>query len=99
MVSGLNVAGKDYDKNSKISEDKLKRMRDEFNYWYPMDLRCSGKDLIKNHLTMCLFNHCAIWKDFPEKWPKKFFCNGWILVNGDKMSKSMGNFYTIADAC
>ena len=64
-----------------------------------MDLRCSGKDLIKNHLTMCLFNHCAIWRDFPEKWPKKFFCNGWILVNGEKMSKSKGNFYTIADAC
>lgn len=34
-------------------------MRKEFLYWYPMNLRCSGKDLIKNHLTMCLFNHAV----------------------------------------
>ncbi len=39
----------------------MKKMRDSFLYWYPMDLRCSGKDLIKNHLTMALFNHAAIW--------------------------------------
>lgn len=38
-------------------------MRKEFLYWYPMDLRCSGKDLIKNHLIMALFNHAAVWKD------------------------------------
>lgn len=36
-------------------------MRNEFRYWYPMNLRCSGKDLIKNHLTMCLFNHSVIY--------------------------------------
>ena len=36
-------------------------MRSEFQYWYPMDLRVSGKDLIGNHLTMCLYNHAAIW--------------------------------------
>lgn len=43
-----------------ISKEKLDKMREEFNYWYPMDMRCSGKDLIKNHLTLALFNHCAI---------------------------------------
>lgn len=36
-------------------------MRNEFEYWYPMDLRVSGKDLIPNHLTMSLYNHAAIW--------------------------------------
>lgn len=36
-------------------------MRESFEYWYPMDLRCSGKDLIKNHLTMSLFIHTAMW--------------------------------------
>lgn len=79
----------------KISEDKLVPLRNEFRYWYPMDLRCSGKDLIKNHLTMTLFNHVAVWKDEPELWPRGFFCNGYINVNGTKMSKSAGNFYTI----
>jgi leucyl-tRNA synthetase len=41
----------------KLDSAKLERLRKEFLYWYPMDLRCSGKDLIKNHLTMSLFNH------------------------------------------
>lgn len=66
---------------------KLDIMRKEFLYWYPMDLRCSGKDLIKNHLIMALFNHAAVWKDFPELWPRGYFCNGYILVDGEKMSK------------
>jgi len=50
----------------ELSEElkgKLDIMRKEFLYWYPMDLRCSGKDLIKNHLIMALFNHAAVWKD------------------------------------
>lgn len=72
-------------------------MRKEFLYWYPMDLRCSGKDLIKNHLIFALFNHAAIWKDQPNLWPKGYFCNGYVLVDGKKMSKSNGNFLTIND--
>lgn len=70
-------------------------LRSEFEYWYPMDLRCSGKDLIKNHLTMSLYNHAAIWKVRPDLWPKSFFCNGHVNVDGQKMSKSLGNFLTL----
>jgi leucyl-tRNA synthetase len=57
--------GKSYDASAcpNISEEQLKRLRHEFEYWYPMDLRVSGKDLIRNHLTMSLYNHAAIWKD------------------------------------
>ena len=54
--------GKPYKEGMKIEEEKLKTMREEFEYWYPMDLRVSAKDLIRNHLTMSLFNHAAIWK-------------------------------------
>ena len=61
-----------------------------------MDLRCSGKDLIRNHLTMSLYNHAAIWED-KNMMPRSFYCNGHILVNGKKMSKSEGNFLTIRD--
>jgi leucyl-tRNA synthetase len=71
-------------------------MRESFEYWYPMDLRCSGKDLIKNHLTMCLYNHLYIWGR--KHLPKGIFCNGWILVDGEKMSKSKGNFVLLSDA-
>ena len=72
--------GKEY--LGKIPMSKMNRMRDEFLYWYPMNLRCSGKDLIKNHLTMSLFNHAAIWEDEPDKWPRGYYCNGYILVEG-----------------
>ncbi|KAG5179721.1 leucyl-tRNA synthetase [Tribonema minus] len=70
----------------------LEEMRGEFEYWYPMDLRCSAKDLIPNHLTMALYNHASIWKDRPELWPKGYWTNGHILVDAEKMSKSKGNF-------
>ncbi len=71
-------------------------MRDEFEYWYPVDLRNSGKDLIQNHLTFFIFNHTAL---FPEKyWPLGVGVNGWSMVNRQKMSKSLGNFVTLRDA-
>ena len=67
----------------------IEQMRKEFMYWYPHDFRNSGKDLIQNHLTFFLFNHIAI---FPkEHWPKGIGTNGWVRVDGEKMSKSLGN--------
>ena len=88
---------KDYPNDCKISEDKLKSMRDEFRYWYPMNLRISGKDLISNHLTMALFNHAAIWEDEPDLWPRGYYCNGHVQVDAKKMSKSKGNFLMLND--
>lgn len=78
--------------------DSLQMMRNEFEYWYPVDLRCSGKDLIQNHLTMFLYNHAAIWPDEPHLWPRSIFCNGHIQVDGEKMSKSKGNFISLREA-
>ena len=80
-----------------IPEEKLAKLRHEFNYWYPFDVRVSGKDLIKNHLMMSLYNHQAIWPDM-TKMPRGYFCNGHIQLNNEKMSKSTGNFLTVDDA-
>ncbi|SPQ96003.1 leucine--tRNA ligase [Plasmodiophora brassicae] len=82
-----------------ISVDVLHRMRREFRYFYPVDLRCSGKDLIGNHLTMSLYNHAAMWKSEPALWPRSFYTNGHAMLNDEKMSKSTGNFITMVDAC
>lgn len=87
---------KEYPKDCGIPEDKLIKLREEFNYWYPFDLRVSGRDLIKNHLTMCLYNHAAIWTN-KDQLPRGFYCNGFLLVDGEKMSKSKGNFFSIKD--
>jgi len=83
---------KEYPADCNVPEEKLKRMRDEFRYWYPMTLRVSAKDLIPNHLTMALFNHAAIWDDEPGLWPQGYYTNGHVLVDAEKMSKSKGNF-------
>lgn len=87
-----------YPEESGISKQTLDDLKNEFNYFYPQDLRCSGKDLIPNHLTYCIYNHVAIWKDEPEKWPKGIRGNGHLLLNNEKMSKSTGNFLTLREA-
>ncbi len=81
------------EKDFGITAEKIEKMRKEFLYWYPFDFRNSAKDLVGNHLTFALFNHTAI---FDEKfWPKGFGVNGYVTVEGEKMSKSRGNFYTM----
>lgn len=77
---------------SAIPNETLTKMRDEFRYWYPMDLRVSAKDLIPNHLTMALYNHAAIWDDESSLWPRGYYTNGHVMVDAEKMSKSKGNF-------
>ena len=83
---------------NKISKKALETMKNEFNYWYPVDLRISGKDLVPNHLTYYLYNHTAIWPEEPEKWPQGIRANGHLLLNSEKMSKSTGNFMTLTEA-
>lgn len=74
----------------------LERARNAFVRYYPVDLRVSGKDLIKNHLLFYIFHHVAI---FPRNcWPKRIFTNGHLLLNNAKMSKSEGNFLTAEDS-
>lgn len=76
-------------KKTSIPIEVLVKARREFDYWYPVDSRHSGKDLIKNHLTFYIYNHVAI---FPrDKWPRQIVVNGYILYRGQKMSKSLLN--------
>jgi len=82
---------------TNIALEVLHSMRNEFSYWYPLDLRCSGKDLINNHLTMSLFNHAAVWES-PSFWPRGIYCNGHVMVDSEKMSKSKGNFISLDEA-
>ncbi|KAG1656306.1 Leucine--tRNA ligase, cytoplasmic [Nymphon striatum] len=83
---------------SKIRKDTLDKLRNEFNFWYPLDLRASGKDLIPNHLSYFLFNHYAMWPNQKDKWPKGIRANGHLLLNSEKMAKSTGNFLTLNEA-
>jgi leucyl-tRNA synthetase len=85
----------DIKRSTGIPEDMIRKMRNDFIYWYPFDFRNSAKDLIQNHLAFCLFNHTAI---FPEKyWPRAYEVNGRVMINNEKMSKSKGNFFTVRE--
>jgi leucyl-tRNA synthetase len=72
-----------------VPASALRAVREEFEYWYPLDSRNSGKDLVPNHLTFFVLHHAAI---FPrDKWPRQIVANGWVLREGEKMSKSRRN--------
>ena len=74
----------------------LDAMRAEFLYWYPFDLRNSAKELVPNHLSFCIFHHAALFP--PEHWPKAISVNGMLMVEGQGMHKSKGNFITMKGA-
>jgi leucyl-tRNA synthetase len=83
-------------KESKISIQLLEKIKNEFVYFYPVDSRHSGRDLVPNHLAFFIFNHAAI---FPkDKWPKQIVVNGSVLMEGKKMSKSLGNIIPLRHA-
>lgn len=73
--------------SAPLSQDKADTLRREFAYFYPMDMRTSGKDLIPNHLSFCIYVHAAL---FPERfWPRSMRANGHLLLNGKKVRATM----------
>ncbi|MGB9959625.1 MAG: leucine--tRNA ligase [Candidatus Bathyarchaeales archaeon] len=79
-----------------LNKEIIEKMRSEFAYFYPLDSRHSGRDLVPNHLTFMIFNHVAI---FPEKhWPRQIVTNGSVTMMGVKMSKSFGNIIPLREA-
>ena len=79
-----------------IPEETVRRIREDFVYWYPVDLRSSGKDLVANHLLFFLYHHVAIYP--PSLWPRAMAVNGFVSLEGKKMSKSKGPLLTLRRA-
>lgn len=80
---------------SGIKTDLLKKMKNEFEYWYPNDHRHTAIGHISNHLTFFIFNHLAIFP--PDYWPRKITLNEYVIREGRKMSKSFGNVIPLAE--
>lgn len=63
------------------------KRKDEFDYLWPADLQIIGKDI--------LIFHAVYWPAFLMacnlKLPKHILAHGWILLNKQKMSKSLSN--------
>ncbi len=82
-------------KSSRIASKILTAMKNEFDYFYPLDIRNSAKELVQNHLTFFIFQHTALWPE--NKWPKTVSINGFVNIEGEKMSKSKGNIIPLKD--
>jgi leucyl-tRNA synthetase len=83
-------------RESGLSPTTVEQLRREFSYFYPVDSRHSGRDLVPNHLTFFMFNHVAIFGK--ENWPRQIVVNGSVLMDGKKMSKSLGNIIPLRAA-
>lgn len=83
-------------KDSGIRKEKLEEMREQVEYWYPLNYRLSANELIPNHLTFHIFHHVALFN--PDKWPKGITSFGMALLEGKKMSSSKGNIIPINEA-
>ena len=81
---------------SKLAEEVINTIKKEFTYFYPVDSRHSGRDLVQNHLSFFVLNHVAIFEK--KLWPQEIVVNGSVMMDGAKMSKSMGNIIPLRTA-
>jgi methionyl-tRNA synthetase len=59
-----------------------------FEQWWPADLHVIGKDIARFHT---IYWPAMLWSAGLEA-PKRVWVHGWLLAQGQRMSKSMGNF-------
>jgi leucyl-tRNA synthetase len=83
----------------KLPQEFIETCHSQFSKYYPPKLRVSGKDLIYNHLVMSIYQHIAIFEEtLIRPYCEEYLVNGYAKLNGKKMSKSTGNFITLAEA-
>ena len=61
---------------------------DAFAQWWPADLHIIGKDINRFHTIIWP----AMLMSAGLELPRKVWVHGWLLVRGERMSKSRGNF-------
>jgi leucyl-tRNA synthetase len=76
----------------------ITRIREDFEYWYPVDINLGGKEHQTVHFPVYLMNHVAIMPG--NAWPRGIFVNWWIIQKGGeaKISKSKGGAEPVPDA-
>jgi leucyl-tRNA synthetase len=84
-------------KSAGIERKLMEEIRNEFLYWYPVDMRNSGKDLVGNHLSFFILHHVALFEQ--RFWPKAIGVNGFMLLEGRTIHKAKGNFVPLWKAC
>jgi methionyl-tRNA synthetase len=59
-----------------------------FGHWWPADLHVIGKDIARFHT---IYWPAMLWSAGIDA-PRHVWVHGWLLVQGERMSKSRGNF-------
>ncbi|MBI2125526.1 leucine--tRNA ligase [Candidatus Woesearchaeota archaeon] len=75
---------------------KWKTIREEFEYFYPLDINLGGKEHQTVHFPVFIMNHIGILP--ADKWPKGILVNWWVTGKGGKISKSKGGAEPIPNA-
>ncbi len=83
-------------KGTGKEKEEWKRIKQEFDYFYPLDMNLGGKEHKTVHFPVFLMNHVGILPE--EKWPKGIFANWWVTGKGSKISKSKGGAEPIPEA-
>jgi len=67
--------------------------KEAFDLWWPADLHVIGKDIARFHT---IYWPAMLWSAGLEA-PRHVWVHGWLLAQGERMSKSMGNFLEPVD--
>ena len=69
-----------------VPEALQREVREEFLYWYPLDMNIGGKEHKRVHFPVFLYTHAKL---LPEPlWPRAIFVNWWLTrTGGEKISK------------
>jgi len=63
-----------------------RELREEFLYWYPLDINMGGHEHKSVHFPVFLYTHTALLP--PELQPRSIYVNGWVTgAAGAKLSK------------
>ena len=74
----------------KIPNSKF-QIPNSLNQFWPPDLQIIGKDIIKFHCVYWPAMLLAYYDGDEDILPKKIFVHGFFTINGQKMSKTLGN--------
>ena len=77
-------------------DERALELGEEWDFWYPVDFRCSATDLIPNHLTFFLYHHAELFDS--NQWPGGITGMGMGLLEGSAMSSSKGHVVLPSDA-
>ncbi len=69
-------------------------IREEFLYFYPLDINLGGKEHQRVHFPVFLMNHVGILEQ--KHWPLGIFVNYWVVEEDGKLSKSKGGAHSNA---